>query len=259
MIDNEMKLIQYLENEFPLSSAEKWDFVGYSLKNKTKKEKQLKILTCLDVNKDVVNKVINENFSLIICFHPFKFGKSWSDIYKYDKSKKELNKQLRKHKINVYSIHTNFDKHKKGTKYWLTKKLNLLSNVISNYEYASTIKVNSKVNELILFLKNELNINYVLTNINKEDLIIEKIFLAPGASDVYEFMRLIEDKNIVLVTSDVKWNEQQLLNDLGYKFILLPHKIEEVFNEGIQYFLKKELDKNIIVESIYFEDFMKGY
>ena len=76
---NQNDIIEFLEEKFPLNKAQKWDFPGYSLKLPNKVIK--KLLVCLDVNYNVVEKAIKEKIDLIISYHPFKFTKSWNTIY----------------------------------------------------------------------------------------------------------------------------------------------------------------------------------
>lgn len=255
MIKNESQLIKYLEKEFPKNSAEPWDFVGYNLKKTNQKD--LKILTCLDVNNEVIELAIKESVSLIITFHPFKFANTWAEIYQQDPHKKDLVDKLKKHQINVYAIHTNFDKHPEGTKTWLIKKLQWETKILKTFDFAYTLKYKNYFFNLVNELKTKLKINSVWTNIN-QDFLIDNLYLAPGASDPFEFIQNCES-NTVLITSDLKWNEQQRLNDLNYKFIMITHQIENVFVQGINNFLTKVLDPTITIINYDLIDFIKGY
>ena len=73
LIASETALICYLKQEFPENWAEPRDFVGYSIKTKNG-AKPLKILTCLDVDSQVVTQAIANDVSLILSFHPFCFA-----------------------------------------------------------------------------------------------------------------------------------------------------------------------------------------
>lgn len=256
MISTEKELIEFLEFQFPLKKAEKWDFVGYSIKNKT--VKKLKILICLDVNTQVVNRAIKEDFSLIISFHPFKFTKTWKEVFEYDFHKELLVNKLKKHKVNVYSMHTNFEQNSESLNYWLIKKLNWEKNIIKKYKFAFLASFNDTFETLIKELKYGLKINQAISNIENKSLTVKNIYFSPGAGNIYYFINN-HDLSNVLITSDIKWHEQQLLNDLNYKFVMIPHKIEDVFNEALSFVLNKKLDKSVIMETMYFHDFLKGY
>ena len=260
IFDNMKKqtLINFLETKYPIKNAEEWDFVGFSIN--VEKDKIEKVLICLDVNLFSVTKAIKEKVDLIISFHPFCFASEWEEIFAYDISKKKLVKQLIENQINVYSIHTNFDKSKKGTKYWFIKELKLEEKIINNYTFSTIVKFNRSFNSLIKLMKNNLKINNVITNFEKDPRSkINKIYFAPGAGNVYEFLKHNEIEKVdLLVTSDMKWNEQQLLNSIGIKYILIPHKTEDVFVKGLTYQI---LDKfpNLKIVKFKMNDFNKAF
>lgn len=226
-------LINFLETKYPIKNAEEWDFVGFSIN--VEKEKIKKILVCLDVNLFSVTKAIKEKVDLIISFHPFRFASEWEEIFSYDISKKKIVKQLIENQISVYSIHTNFDKSRKGTKYWFIKDLKLEEKIIKNYPFSTVVEFDKSFSSLVNLLKKNLKINNVITNFDKNvNFKIKKVYFAPGAGNVYEFLKHNESDQVdLLVTSDMKWNEQQLLNSIGIKYVLIPHKTEDVFVKGL--------------------------
>ena len=260
MIESEAALITYLETEFPRASAESWDFVGYNLKARQGNGRRgtLKILTCLDVNSAVINQALAEQISLIICFHPFKFGLNWAAIYKKEPHKSAWVQALRAARISVYAIHTNFDKHPQGTKYWLAQKLQWNQQILQHYDYAYLIAYSGQAQTLIAELKEKLQLNTVWTNLLAEEQITH-LYLAPGAGNITAFLQNHPSPNAVLITSDLKWHEQQMLHDLGYRFIMIVHKSEDVFNWGITTFLQAKLAPQIIISNYYQRDFIKGY
>lgn len=257
---NEKQLISFLEKKYPYQKAENWDFVGYSLERKNKNGKLNKILLCLDVNKFSINKAITEKVNLIISFHPFCFAPNWEDIFKYDPTKKELIRMLEKNKISVYSIHTNFDQDKKGTKYWFIKKLGLDNKIIKNFKFASILLFEKSFENLVDLLKNKLNLNFVLSNYSlSKNTTINKIYICPGAGDIYEFIKKNKKEKVdILITSDIKWNEQQVLNSNNINFIQISHKTEDVFVEGMFEIIKEKFPNLEIIKFIQ-NDFIKGY
>ena len=254
----EQLIIDFLNKKYPQSKAEEWDFVGYSIKQNNNGVK--KILICLDVNKLSIEQAIKSKVNLIISFHPFCFDSSWKEVYKYDPTKKEQVELLKKNKISVFSIHTNFDKNKFGTKYWFNKKLNLENKIIKSFDYATIAEYNDTFISLINLLKNKLEINVILTNwANKENQKIKNIYIQPGAGDVYDFLKKTKTNSIdLLITSDIKWNEQQLLNSIGIKFVIIPHKTEDVFVNAVKNLLIEKFQELEIIEFIS-NDFIKGY
>ncbi|MBD5423170.1 MAG: Nif3-like dinuclear metal center hexameric protein [Mycoplasma sp.] len=256
---NQNDIVKFLEEKFPLKNAEKWDFPGFSLKLSNKIVKR--VLVCLDVNLTVVEKATKEKIDFIISYHPFKFANSWNTIYVYDKSKKELVKKLTDNKISVYSVHTNLDHDKYGTAYQIIKQLELENNIAKNYNSSIVISYGKQLLDLIVLIKYKLKINTLLTNsFSKLDMMIDRFTLFPGAGDVYQYLdRMKKDKTDLLITSDIKWNEQQLLNSLGVNFIIIPHKTEEIVVDLLGDLLTKNFDDEIKVIKYMEEDFIKGF
>lgn len=253
------EIVKLLENKYPLKNALDWDFVGFSLKSN--KQFINKILICLDVNNEVVAKAIKNNVELIITYHPFKFGSSWKKIYSYDFNKKELVDKLNKYQIAVYSIHTNLDADSEGTNYQLIKKLGLENQIIHHFKFSSIINFSNSFINLISLLKYRLQINTVITNnqnnLNKQ---IKKIYIQSGAGDIYQFLKINKKHKIdVLITSDVKWNEQQLLNSLNIHYILIPHKTEDVVVEFLSDFIRSKFNSKIKIIEHLQNDFNKGF
>ena len=109
------------------------------------------------------------------------------------------------------------------------------------------------------FEKAKFAIDFLTKEIQMMNLIGAKyLVLHPGASDPFEFIKNCES-NTILITSDLKWNEQQRLNDLNYKFIMITHQVENVFVQGINNFLTKVLDPTITIINYDLIDFIKGY
>ena len=258
-INNQNKLIELFESEFPLKDQEPWDFSGFSFNYKN--EKELKVLISLDVDKKTILRAITENVSLIVSHHPFCFALSPIEAIKIDASKKELFALVKNNSISTYSIHTTFDMNKKGTDYYLLKKLGLLEKIVTQHKFNSVVNYQLSFQSLINLLKEKISLDFVISNWSKPtNTIINNIYFAPGAGDIYEFIRDNKNDNCdLLITSDIKWNEQITLQNLGINFIIVSHKIEEVFIEGINEFLKDKLSDNVEIILDYKKDYLKKY
>lgn len=68
---NIYELVSKIEEKFPRELAESWDNVGLLIDRKNKEIK--KVLLCLDVTFEAINKAINENVDMIISHHPLIF------------------------------------------------------------------------------------------------------------------------------------------------------------------------------------------
>ncbi len=258
-INNQANLIKLLEKEFPLKSQEPWDFGGFSFFGS--KNKQLKIIITLDVDKKTILRAIREDVSIIISHHPFCFAPSKSEAIILDPSKKELFDLVEKNNIATYALHTSFDMHTMGTDYYLLKKLNLLNNVVKRYKFNSIIKYSSSFSSLVDLIKKQMNLDYVISNWSQPiESLVQKIYFSPGAGDIYEFIEHNKIDNCdLLVTSDIKWNEQVVLQNLGINFVIVSHKVEEVFIEGIHEFLKDQLTSETEIILDYKNDYLKKY
>lgn len=258
-INNQEDLINLIEQEFPLNSQEIWDFGGFSFKFEDKQIK--KILICLDIDKIVILRAIRESVDLIISHHPFCFASSKEEAINIDFSKKELFDLVLLHNISTYALHTSFDSNIRGTDYFLLKKLGLLEKIVKRYKFNSIINYSLSFESLINLIKDKTSSNYFISN--WKDLgnkIIKNVYFAPGAGDIYEFIEHNKQYNCdLLVTSDIKWNEQLVLENLGIKFLIVSHQIEEVFIDGMnQFFLEQEIDDvEIILE--YKENFLRKF
>ncbi|MGL5308870.1 MAG: Nif3-like dinuclear metal center hexameric protein [Metamycoplasmataceae bacterium] len=258
-INNQKDLIKLIEKEFPLKSQEDWDFSGFSFLSK--KEKNLKIMICLDADKESILKAIKNNVSIIISHHPFCFAPTKKEAIKNDPTKKELFALSKKNNISLYSIHTSFDINKNGTHHYLLKKLELLDKKIDQYKFSTIIEYNFSFNSLIKLLKEKMKLNFVLSNWTKsENIKVGKIYFAPGSGDIYEFLKYHKLNNCdLLITSDIKWNEQVVLQNEKINYVIISHKVEEVFIDGIYEFIKEKITKDIEIILDYRKDELQNY
>ncbi|MGL5733198.1 MAG: Nif3-like dinuclear metal center hexameric protein [Metamycoplasmataceae bacterium] len=258
-INNQKELIKILEKEFPLKSQEPWDFSGFSFL--AKKEKNLKVMICLDADKEAILKAIKDNVSIIISHHPFCFAPTKREAIKMDPSKRELFDLAKKHNISLYSLHTNFDIHKHGTHYYLLKRLGLLKNKSDQHEFSTIIKYSDTFDSLVKLLKEKIKLNFVLSNWNKSKTDkVGKIYFAPGSGDIYEFMKYNQVNECdLLVTSDIKWNEQVVLQNANINYVIISHKVEEVFVDGLNEFIKDKVNKDVEILLDYRKDKLKKY
>lgn len=105
----------------PRYLAEDWDNVGLLIGNPA--QDIHKILTCLDVTENIIDKAIAENYDMIISHHPFLF-RSIKRI-NTDKPLGKMIQKLLSHNIAVFAAHTNLDTTIGGVNDVLAQKLNL--------------------------------------------------------------------------------------------------------------------------------------
>lgn len=98
-------IMDAMEQLAPKVLAEEWDNPGLLLGSPAQKIN--KIITCLDVNKTVVQTALKENCDMIISHHPFIFH-AIKNI-RTDLPLGKMIEQLIKHDIAVFAAHTNLD------------------------------------------------------------------------------------------------------------------------------------------------------
>ncbi len=114
-------IVSFMEELAPPHLCEEWDNIGLLIGSKNKKVE--KILTCLDITRNVVKEAIEQKADMIISHHPFLF-KGIKRIIPED-PKGELIYNLIREDICVYCAHTNLDFAENGLNYTLAKTLGL--------------------------------------------------------------------------------------------------------------------------------------
>lgn len=114
-------IMEAMEILAPEQLADSWDNTGLQIGSKFRKVQ--KILVSLDLEKNAVEKAIDESCDMIITHHPFFFG----DIKRLstDGTRGEIIKSVIKSDITVYSAHTNLDIARDGMNRILAEKLEL--------------------------------------------------------------------------------------------------------------------------------------
>ncbi|WXR61158.1 Nif3-like dinuclear metal center hexameric protein [Peptostreptococcaceae bacterium AGR-M142] len=119
-------IIKLIEKDYPLDLCYSWDNSGLLLGDKNFEIK--KIMTTLEITKDVVDEAIENDIDLIISHHPFIF-KGLKKVTT-DSIKGDLIYKLIKNDISVYSAHTNFDIAKNGLNDYIMNKLDIINTKI---------------------------------------------------------------------------------------------------------------------------------
>lgn len=114
-------VVKIMEKHFPLHLAQKWDNCGLMLGTLDKEVK--KVLLCLDLDGENIEKVIAYGPDLVITHHPL-FFREFKRI-DYSNPQGQLIKKLVQHDICVYSAHTNLDAAENGVNQILAEILGL--------------------------------------------------------------------------------------------------------------------------------------
>ncbi|MGL4343343.1 MAG: Nif3-like dinuclear metal center hexameric protein [Metamycoplasmataceae bacterium] len=246
IINNEEDLISLIEKKFPLTSAEQWDFSGFSYKSKRPKN-DVKILLCLDVTEEIVLTAIKEDYSIIISHHPFIFASNEEEYFKKFPHQKHLFDLIQENNISLYAIHTNFDNHPKGTAMNILKRIGIGEEKIKEQINSAAIFIfDGKIKKISQMIKKSFSFSYLETNCPKNKK-ISQIAIFPGSGDLNEIIHLASEKEIDLfITSDLKWNEKIELDNKDINYLIVSHKIEEVFIDAMKQFFFENKIKNTI-------------
>nr|WP_308149810.1 Nif3-like dinuclear metal center hexameric protein [Spiroplasma sp. AdecLV25b] len=163
-------IITVIEDKFPLANACLWDFTGWQIKGKITINK---ILVCLDITNIVLDQALAADIELIICHHPLVFA---SDINHPTISpwKKKLYQKIKNNDINVYTLHTNFEKDDKGMNVLMAQDLNLENiNFLGQEKLAVVGNLNQalSVSTIIKNVKNYFKIEYLQLIGNQHQII----------------------------------------------------------------------------------------
>lgn len=228
-----------LEEKFPLELAESWDNVGLLLGNKENEVD--KILICLDITDNVVNKAIEEGVNLIISHHPLIFS-SLKKILKDELIGNRILKLI-KNNISVYSLHTNLDSSEKGLNEYILNKIFLIGNIY--YEKLEAIRYinlerDYSLEEIVRLAKDNLSLNNIrLVKANDKKIRKVAITTGDGNSFVYSMINKVD----LFITGDLKHHVSLDAKEMGLNLIDLTHfGSEKLCVDLIEEVLKKEFN-----------------
>ncbi|MCF0179454.1 MAG: Nif3-like dinuclear metal center hexameric protein [Bacteroidales bacterium] len=117
-------IVATIERIAPLQLQEDYDNAGYQVGNP--EAEVSRVLTCLDITEDVIDKAIATNCQLIVAHHPLLF-RAIKKITPNDYINRTIIKAI-KSDITLYAAHTNLDNAFGGVNYRIAEELGL-SNV----------------------------------------------------------------------------------------------------------------------------------
>lgn len=203
-------IINILFDELKLKQQEKWDNSGLQIGSMNSDIK--KIMVILDFDENSLQFAIDNNIDLIITHHPFIFDSIKSiDFDTYDGN---IIKEIIKHDICIYSMHTNFDLAENGVNKILAEKLNimqydLLHTVYDNVGYGGISQIDSiNIVEYAKLVKENLNCPSIKLYCVDESKTIKSVAFCGGSGS--EFISdAISKKADVYITGDVKYHQAQ--------------------------------------------------
>lgn len=247
---NLTKFIQKFENRFPKILAENWDNVGLILGHKDKNIK--KILVCLDITENVVDKAVFEKVDLIVSHHPLIFSGQKTILGDNFLGKKIL--KLIENNISVYGAHTNVDSADGGLNDYVLEKINFngekLDFELKPLRYFELDEY-TNIEDIIYRIKENLKIENVRLARSYRKNKIKKIAITTGAGDSF-ISEVIENKVDLFITGDLKHHIALDSIESGIYLLDIDHYGSEKLVSDLFEKVIKEIDSNI--EVINFND-----
>ncbi len=236
------KIIEKLEEKYPLKNAEEWDNVGLLVGRRNKEIKKIQI--SLDITTDVLEKAVKNNIDLIISHHPFIF----SPLKKINGDSIVGRKILTavENNIGIYSMHTNLDSSKDGLNDYVGEKLDLkfgkIIDEIKDEGYGIGRLYTLENKEMFFDFLDRMKKIFSSDTLrysgkNLDNLKVKKVAIVNGAGSSY--WRLAKKLGAdLLITGDVKYHEALDAMEENMPIIDIGHYESEHFFGEI---LKKEL------------------
>ena len=250
------ELIDKIEKKYPSAIQEEWD--NSSLQVGSRDDLVSGIVIGLDVTFDLIEEAIKSKSNLIITHHPLLFDEIKNITDDITSQKIKL---LIKNEINVYSIHTNYDKvdmHKKCAKYLDLENTKLMSNDIGIIgEIKDSLNIYNKLNmwndyeeyngDLSYYIIIGIAIITIIIIFKPKKSTVKKIAIVPGSGKEY-LEEAISKKADVLITGDVSYH--YALNGIEENILIIDTShdgLEKIFVKEFHSFLNEIIsDINII-------------
>ncbi|UUM19531.1 MULTISPECIES: Nif3-like dinuclear metal center hexameric protein [unclassified Mycoplasma] len=225
------QLINYLNELYPNINKEPWDPSGFAVKF-NQRNKINGVVLAIDLTYDVLQKAIDQNCNLIITHHPFFFEKTKQLEWIKAPYKQDIFNQLKKLKIFVYSLHTNYDGHLYGTSYQIVKYLGL-----ENYfeygspKYSACLSVNLTFAQVLQKIYKHLNLEHFRTNFDHQNYHqpLRKIAILSGSGYIGDINQFHFRHYDLIISSDFKWSDWINFHQIKAKILEIPHLDEQVF------------------------------
>lgn len=252
-------VVNFLEMRFPRSNAEDFDQprIGFVVGSKSIEVNN--ILLSLDLTYEVVMEAINKNCNMIITHHPF----IWDPLYKliFDDPKTQIISKLFKHKISVYSMHTNLDVANGGVNDVLCSMLNV-NEIKSLYdeEKGNFLKF-GEINEITLKeFALQVKSNFKLTGVRVFGDLNKKVknigIIGGSGAHIGDLNDAIKANLDAYVTGEIKLSNAQYAYDNGLALVEVNHGVEKFVFDNVKTIMidylneKYNFQNNIYVSEI---------
>lgn len=245
-----IKLMSILNEISPEALSEGWDHSGIQISLGSKAIS--KILVSLDMTVDVVDEAMNCQVDLIVTHHPLIFR----EIDRIDSNNftESLIIKLIQANINVYAMHTSFDKVKDGNNDRLAKILNLRDvsmlepgkgeNELGLGRVGHFMDIKT-LDEAVSLVKESLDIHTPISCVGNPNALISRVAICTGSGGSM-IAQSIKMGCHVLITGDVNYHDALLANEMGLSVIDAGHyHTEKIFVKNVADQLKTRLQNKV--------------
>ena len=221
-------LLRKLADRFPKRYAKFYhDHVG--LMTGKLPDEVHKIVLCLDFDQQVLPLIKENKPDLIITHHPFIYGTKYR-VFKWDKLKEALCKEVDDLGVPIYSMHTNFDAGKDGMNDALTEALGLINVYGTEKEPCMRIGELEKsmpVEEFALYAKAKLGVDYGLLIAEGSPNVKKVGMIGGGGSRDWPIAR--DEGCDIYISGDAPHHVRRAIVNESFNYLDLPHEIERIF------------------------------
>ncbi len=247
-------IIEAMDRWAPKEFVDSWDNTGFQIGDPNKEV--TRILVALDLDKEVLNKAIYEDYQMIITHHPIIFkpltslttiGHNTSIIY-----------DAVKYGIVVYNAHSNLDLAEGGVNDSLADVLELKDvvplspvnreNLPQNLGYGRVGYVDKiGFDDFLSFVKEKLSASHLVVYGDRRNT-IEKVAICGGSGSDFILDAYNADADIY-ISGDIKYHEGQYGHELGLTIVDAGHfNTEKIVLPTIKTYLEVELENQVEIQ-----------
>lgn len=231
-----MKIVNYLQTKYPQELASTFDIGKIGLQFGSTNCDIKKIMIALDGSTTVVEEAIQKQVDLLITHHPFLFNPMLSMNYDSPFGKKML--MVFQHRLNIYSMHTNFDVANGGMNDILGRMLGLKHMHAQKDEIDGTCFLRmGEIDEMNLcdfseYVVKTLHLDgaRVIGNPTKR---IKKVGIVGGGGSS-DLLNAIKHKCDCFITGEIRHNQALDAMDYDICIIEVNHDVEANFKEVLR-------------------------
>lgn len=234
------EVVYILEQLGPPALTQAWDKSGFSYLADTDEQIVRGIVTALDLTYEVAQAAISRGYNLIVTRHPFVFLDSIATEEASYPYKRIIFDLLRRHRIHVYSLHSNYELLNAqaareilailcaDTPHTVTR--------IPTLPSALGVTTALRLGEFINLIEQRLQLDQIrLLRTSRLDAQAGNILLLPGSWNITAITAhpgLLSWADTI-ITSDIKWSDWLAYQEMGITVLEVPHLIEQWCSQTI--------------------------